>query len=381
MDKRKYDTGAVLYHGQSICSQEAITFEYDKDGFLYPKVDKDLCIQCLQCENVCAFKKDVEQQIIEHTVVYAVKHKNVDVIKASSSGGLFTALSDYFLNNGNAVASCIYNFESDSEKLIIYSDKTTRDKARGSKYIQAELEDSFRKIEEWLVKNENKILMVVGTGCQIAGLDMYLKKKSLRDRVLLVDLICHGVTSPGLWKNYIHLIKGEGKLENIAFKDKKYGWYYPRTIATIDGKEKKINHFSDWFYLGLSIRESCYVCPYTKVSRNSDVTIGDYWGIEKVNKKFSNPMGVSLALIHSIKGIETFNAIKTDIDWLESDIDSCVQPRLISPECRPTNRDSFWNDMNNRGIEYCAKQYCREDYNSIKNILIRKVKQFIKRRL
>ena len=145
--------------------------------------------------------------------------------------------------------------------------------------------------------------------------------------------------------------------------------------------EKKINHFSDWFYLGLSIRESCYVCPYTKVSRNSDVTIGDYWGIEKVNKKFSNPMGVSLALIHSIKGIETFNAIKTDIDWLESDIDSCVQPRLISPECRPSNRDSFWNDMNNRGIEYCAKQYCREDYNSIKNILIRKVKQFIKRRL
>ena len=92
-------------------------------------------------------------------------------------------------------------------------------------------------------------------------------------------------------------------------------------------------------------------------------------------------MGISLALVHSIKGIEVFNAIKSDIDWLESDIDSCIQPRLISPECRPYNRDVFWNDMNNRGIEFCSKMYCREDYNSKKNVLIRKMKQLINRRL
>lgn len=360
---------------QAICPKEAIIFEYNNEGFLYPKVDKNLCVQCQQCENVCAFKTDSKEQPIEDTLIYAVKHKSADVIKCSSSGGLFTALSDYFLNNGNAVASCVYNFEMDSVRLKIYNDKKNRDEARGSKYIQAELGDSFKKIEEWVVKNTGKKLMVVGTGCQIAGLDMYLKKKSLRDRVVLVDLICHGVTSPNLWKAYIHLIKGGGNLEKIAFKDKKYGWHYPRTIAIIDGKEKKINSFSDWFYLGLSIRESCYSCPYTKVNRNSDITIGDYWGIEETNKKFSNPMGVSLALVHSIKGVETFNAIKTDIDWLESDVDSYIQPRLISPECRPSNRDAFWNDMNNFGIEYCAKKYCREDYNSIKNVLMRKVKK------
>lgn len=364
---------------QMVCPKEAISFEYDKEGFLYPKVDKNLCVQCLQCENVCAFKKDNEKQPDENTLVYAVKHKNAGVIKDSSSGGLFTALSDYYLDYGNAVASCVYNFDTDSVQLKIYSDKKTRDEARGAKYIQAELEDSFKRIEEWLVTNADKTLMVVGTGCQIAGLDRYLKKKSLRNRAFLVDLICHGATSPGLWKAYVKKIKEVGNLENITFKDKKYGWHYPRTIVTIDGKEKKINHFSDWFYLGLSIRESCYRCPYTKLNRNSDITIGDYWGIENVNNKFYDSMGVSLALVHSIKGTEVFNAIKSDIDWLESDKGSCLQPRLISPECRPINRDVFWKDMNDFGIEYCAKKYCREDNNSIKNVLIRNIKQFIKR--
>ena len=192
----------------TICPKQAITFTYDIEGFLYPQIDFTKCVGCLKCETVCAFKKDIKTPIPKDskTKIYAAKSKSRDVVTNSSSGGMFTAFSDAFLERGNIVAACQYSYETDSVMLSIITDKESRDRARGSKYIQAELKDSFDKVIGLLRTCREKQVLVFGTGCQIAGLDLVLRSMHLRNRVVLVDLICHGAASSNLWKNYISRI-------------------------------------------------------------------------------------------------------------------------------------------------------------------------------
>lgn len=310
------------------------------------------------------------------TIVYAVKHKDRQVIEKSSSGGLFTALSDIFLEQGNGVASCIYNYKNDKVEFWIYKDSATRNEARGSKYIQATIGNGFKNISNWLTQNPEKELIVFGTGCQMDGLCRYLEMKKLRDRVTVVDLICHGATSPGLWDKYITDKKLKGKIEYLSFKDKRNGWHDPMVYAKVQDEEISIKEFSDLFYGGWSIRESCYKCPYTKIDRNTDITIGDYWGIEKVNPQFADPMGVSLALLHSEKGVILFEKLKDSVDYYKSNRANCLQPRLIAPANRPKDRKSFWSDLEEEGIDYCLTKYKK---NEPKNTILQRIKGKIRK--
>lgn len=363
----------------TICPVQAIKFKYNSEGFLYPQVDDDKCIKCLKCEEVCAFKKDTYNSEFNNveSKVYASKAKDKNVIGNSSSGGMFTVFSDFFLDRGDAVAACKYSYESNSVELSIILDKKTRDDARGSKYIQAELQDSFNKIITFLNENPNKKMLVVGTGCQMAGLDLVLKKKKLRNRVVLIDLICHGAASSNLWKEYLQKIENEqgGRLKYLTFKNKRNGWEAPSTFAVINDKEISIKPYSDWFYMGWSLRESCYKCPYTRIERHSDITIGDYWGIQNVMPDFYDRMGVSLVITHTSVGNKLFECIESSIDCRISNEKDCLQPRLISPQLKLDNRDAFWNDIQKKGIEYCEKNYI-EHYNVS---YIKKLRRFIKK--
>lgn len=357
----------------------AIKFEYDSEGFLYPLVDYDKCVGCLRCEKVCAFKKDkkIFNFSDSNREIYAAKSKDKQVIADSSSGGMFTVLSDFFLERGDAVAACKYSYESDVVELSVFLDKKSRDESRGSKYIQAELHDSYNKLLDFLIQYPNKKMLVIGTVCQIAGLDLVLKDKKLRDRVVLVDLICHGSASSNLWKEYISKIELEqgGKLDYVTFKNKRNGWERPSTFVVINGKEVSIKPYSDWFYMSWSIRESCYECPYTRVDRNSDITIGDFWGIQKSMPDFYDSMGVSLIITHTDKGRTIFENIKENIEYRISNYDDCLQPRLISPQLRPNDRDLFWKDMRFKGMNYCIKEYIEKYEISVKE----KVKYYLKK--
>lgn len=351
----------------AICPKHAISFQYDSEGFLYPQVDLNKCVGCLRCERVCAFKKDIRTPFEEYkkTRVFAARSKNKAVIENSSSGGMFTAFSDAFLDRDYIVAACQYSYKTDSVVLSIITDKESRDKAKGSKYIQAELKDSFDNLIEILKKNKGKRALVFGTGCQIAGLDLLLKNLSLRNQVVLVDLICHGAASPGLWKKYIRKIENEqgNTISYVTFKDKRNGWEYPSTFALINDKEVSIKPYADWFYMGLSLRKSCYKCPYTRIDRHSDITIGDYWGIKKVMPEFYDRMGISLVITHSDVGNSFFDSLKDNLDYRISNRTECLQPRLISPQSCPAMRKIFWMDMQNNGIDYCERKYkeCHKD--------------------
>ncbi len=367
----------------SICPQQAITFSYDNEGFLYPQINDDKCVGCLKCEKVCAFKKDTKKsfKVNPSVEIFAAKSKNKEVVYNSSSGGMFTILSDEFFKNGDAIAACKYNYQSNAVELTLIFDKKNRDEARGSKYIQAELKDSFNKIIDFLKEHPARRLLVIGTACQIAGLDLLLKEKGLRNRVVLVDLICHGAASPKLWKKYIHNIeeKEGNQLSFVTFKNKRNGWETPSTFVIIDGKEISIKSYADWFYMGWSLRKSCYKCPYMGIDRCSDMTIGDYWGIKNVMPDFYDPMGVSLVITHTEIGKNLFESIKKSIDYRISNRTDCMQPRLMSPQLCPDDRQQFWDDVQKMGINYCVEKYVEHYKLSIKErakCIIKKVLKY-----
>ena len=130
-----------------------------------------------------------------------------------------------------------------------------------------------------------------------------------------------------------------------------------RTFAKIHETELSIKPYADWFYMGWSLRESCYNCPYTKIDRNSDITIGDFLGIQNIMPDFYDELGVSLLITHSAEGERVFNGIKNDITFRESNRADCLQPRLIKPQTRPKDRDMFWRDMIEKGLDYCENRY------------------------
>lgn len=366
----------------TICPKKAIIFTYDIEGFLYPQIDFNKCVGCLKCETVCAFKNDIITPISEEakTKIFAAKSKNRDVVTKSSSGGMFTVFSDIFLEKDDIVAAYQYSYETNSVVFSIIRDKKSRNEARGSKYIQAESKTSFNKLIDLLKKDREKKALVFGTGCQIAGLDLVLKSMNLRDRIILVDLICHGVASPNLWKDYIHRIESEegDSISYVTFKNKRNGWESPSVFAIIDGKEISIKPYSDWFYMGWSLRESCYKCPYTRIDRHSDITMGDFWGIQSVMPEFYDRMGVSLVIVHSESGMKLFDAARSNMDYRLSNRKDCLQPRLLYPQLRPHDRDLFWSDMQEKGMDYCIEKYIEHYDVTIKDKIKRRLKKFLK---
>ena len=283
--------------------------------------------------------------------VYAVRLKDKDELDKSSSGGAFTALSDVFISSGNAVVSAIYNYETNQNEFALYTSKEKRDQARGSKYMQAYPLNSFKEAEKW-VKENNKELLFVGTGCQVDGFRKFSEIKGLRDKTTIVGIICHGVPSPKLWKDYIN-----DKVDYLTFKDKRNGWQHPTAYVKNGTIERSIADYVSIFYNKCALRPSCYECPYATIEREVDITIGDYWDIENVMPNFYSPEGVSLVLVHTDKGQELFDKIKEKVEWRESNTTDCLQPNLIRPTERSPRREEFWNDYRKKGISFVLKKY------------------------
>ena len=344
---------------EQICPKNAIKMTPDNEGFLYPEIDGSLCVECGACKNVCAFQNDYEKN--KSQKAYAVKHKDFDTRMTSRSGGVFIAISDYiFEKNGTVYGAA---FDNDfSVCHIRTTNKSERDRLKGSKYVQSDVKDTFAS-----VKNDQKNGMYVlfsGTACQVAGLKNYLKNIDT-SKLYTCDLVCHGVPSPKVWKEYLDYCekKYNGKVTNADFRDKTLGWNAHKEAIWIDNNKHILKKYTYLFYENDIERPSCYNCKYTNIDRPADFTLADFWGINKIVPNFNDNKGVSLLLVNSDKGIELFNRIKDDTVFVECDINKSIlpNPNLLNPTAKPKSREAFWIYYGKNGFEKTLKKY----YNKI----------------
>lgn len=293
------------------------------------------------------------------TVVYAGRVKDKTTLMKSSSGGAFTAISDYFLSNGDALVCAVYDYDSYAAKFRLITTEAERDAACGSKYMQSKPGNIYKKASMWLKANPGKCLLFVGMGCQAEGFRKYAEVTGMRDCVWIVDIICHGSPSPKLWREYAESLekKNCGRISALSFKDKRNGWKRPTAKVDISGREVLLNDYVRVFYNRCSLRPSCHECPFATTERKTDITIGDFWHIEDKMPDFYDESGNSLFLIHTDRGMELFNKIKNGLEYRESNTVDCWQENLERPTPVSEKRAEFWMDYQRRGIDYIMKKY------------------------
>lgn len=293
------------------------------------------------------------------TIVYAGRIKNRKVLKNSSSGGAFTVLSDVYLENGDAVVASIYDYHEHTIKYQLILNTKQRDQAKGSKYMQSKPGEVFQEAYQWLINHPDHKLLFIGTGCQADGFRKYAEMRKIRERVFIVDIVCHGSPSPKIWKEYAYSIqnKNKGLITYLTFKDNRNGWISPTAYVQIGMKEIPIDEYVRIFYNNCTLRPSCYDCHYTKIERKTDMTIGDFWHIEETIPDFYDENGNSLFLIHTIMGKKMFEFIKENLDYKLSNTKQCWQENLERPTEKSEVRDEFWRDYYKKGIDFIVKKY------------------------
>jgi coenzyme F420-reducing hydrogenase beta subunit len=345
----------------SICSQHAISMQPDEEGFLYPIIDRDLCIECGICKTVCPLQNEVNiQEHLSKPLVYALKHKSEDVIMSSSSGGAYTAISDYVLNASGNIYGVQFNKDF-TVQHVKASTKVERDAFKGSKYVQSNLGDVFLEVKRNLVAG--RTVLFTGTPCQTAGLIKFLESVDTTN-LILNDIICHGTPSPLIWHEYVEFIKRRynSNLKAYTFRSKEKGWRgYNVKVVFEDGKIKinssDIKIYAKMFSSALTLRPSCYYCKFANMHRPSDITIGDFWGIEKCMPEMDDNIGVSLVIVNTVKGEKVFEQIKDSIFFKQINVADCLQFNLQQPTKEPIKRERFWRDFLTKGFIYVAKKY------------------------
>lgn len=338
----------------SICVKKAIVMQPDDEGFLYPVCDPSLCNDCHLCEQVCpVFARDSRQLDSVPIQIFAVYNKHAETHRSSSSGGAFAAMVDNFLN----CKGIVYGAEYNECQTVVHCGEMTADgalKFRGSKYVQSDMRGIYEEIRSQL--RMGMLVLFSGTPCQVEGLNRFLINPY--DNLFTVDILCHGVPSPMVFADYIKFIKkySVGHLKRIFMKDKTFGWGYQDTRLFFREGSSEFNSplsriWNKIFCDHIVNRPSCHQCRFTNFHRCGDITIGDFWGIEKSHKEFFTPFGVSLLMINSAKGNVLWERIKYKFEYIESNISECLQPVLQYPRPESHDREKFWVDYKKNGFK------------------------------
>lgn len=341
----------------NVCMHNAITMQTDSLGFKYPRIDESKCIGCGLCSKICQFSSEYDRyDNFDEPKVFAVRHKNEQELEKSQSGAAFFVMAEYILENGGIVYGAGFN-----EGFRVVHKRACSilecEEFRGSKYVQSDILNILDIVLRDL-KNGLTVLFS-GTPCQVAGLRSYVGKK-FQKNLFTVDLVCHGVPSPAIWEDYLNYLEivYNDKISTVKFRDKLLGWAsHFETILFLKHGKVVNQTYRDLFYKHIMLRESCYNCPYTNFKRVSDITIGDFWGWNKISDRFDDNKGISLVLINSSKGMRLFQAIKSKVYFVESNTRDCLQPQLVEPAVRNIERSRFQHDYEKYGFRYVAKKY------------------------
>lgn len=354
-----------------VCLENAIEMVYDEKGFAYPSIDPTKCRECGVCEKKCSFKKDKENEQNWRSI-YAMRHLSEEVVLNSSSGGFFTAISDYVLSNGGYVFGSIFDAKEKKVKHVCANTFEERDLMRGSKYVQSETTGIYSETKKLI--EEGKLVLFTGTPCQCASLLTYVGKKY--DNLIVVDLLCHGVPSPVLFRNHVDFWeeKYKSNVTEYKFRDKRYGYLHTHAVKFENRKE---NHSLELKRLlkmyRYSMRESCYVCPYASKHRYGDFTIGDFWEIGKVAAIYDNK-GTSIVMVNSQKGEEVLERIKSFCSLISIDFKHVKQDAVNHPVERTADVDRFWDCYHEYGYKVTLDRYGK---NTIKSKVYQRVLRMV----
>ena len=322
---------------EQICPHHCIKMISDKEGFLYPNVNIKNCIECHLCEKVCPILNVRDNTIPEDTPTYAAYNPVEKQRLTSSSGGVFQLLASYILDNKGIVCGAQFDEKYQVHHACI-DNPNDLEKLKRSKYVQSSIRNVYKQIRSYLL--EERFVMFVGTPCQIAGLKSFLRKEY--ERLLTVDLVCHGVPSPGVWQKYLHERVAEFakqnrnedvsniKIEDISFRDKRKSWREFNLSISFSFDSNGINVISvkkgsglytkyAWedeymlsFLHNFSLRPSCYKCHFRNGKCKSDLTLADFWRINEVStdEELIGEKGTSVVHINTKKGMDLFDKIE-----------------------------------------------------------------------
>jgi coenzyme F420-reducing hydrogenase beta subunit len=332
----------------------------DEEGFYYPQIDKNVCVNCGICEKICP----VEHPTFENTPspkVYAALINDEEERKKSSSGGMFYAIACWIIKQGGVV----YGATIDKHLQVYHIGVDTKDNLsllRGSKYVQSALNDIYAEIKKNLQKD--RWCYFVGTPCQVAGLKAFLRKDY--DKLLTSDLVCHGVPSQWLFDQHIAYLekKYKGKVSDYQFRDnEKWGGCEIFNLTNPKGKVRYIKHpsyvlspFLYSFMYAMTYRYSCYDCKFAKIPRQGDITLADYWGVKKFFPDININSGVSLILSNSEKGDAILINIEDKVELRKSSIEDGAKfnGNLVTISKKHNNRDIAYSIVKKEGYRNAA---------------------------
>lgn len=367
----------------SICPKSCISMARDEEGFLYPIIDENNCVNCHLCEKTCPVigrEKTTAQPDKDKLELNRIAVKNADYIPEayvgfikndklrlqSTSGGLFTALAEVVLKQGGIVCGVILD---ESQKVVHTFAENFEElsRMRRSKYVQSDQTGIYIKIKNFLKKN--RLVLYSGTPCQVAGLKKYLGRAY--DNLLTVDIFCHGVGSPLYWEKYLGYIskKMNSKICEVRFREKTYGYNSAcLSVYFQNGKSTHKGHDDDLYWTAFSknyiYRPSCYECAFKTVNHVSDFTIGDFWKTDSLPNCFQKANGVSLFLCHTSMAKALVDKISDSIELTSVELDEALNingghqaSMLIACPKVPEDRSAMFMDMNTLSPQELVNKY------------------------
>ncbi len=346
----------------------------DGEGFLQPRIDASRCVQCHKCEATCPVVSPQPESLSNGTKAFAIINNNEEIRLKSSSGGVFYALADYVISNGGVV----FGARFDEDFQGVHHDYTESREGIApfmrSKYVQSRTEESFRKCREFL--NQGRQVLYSGTPCQVAGLLKMLGRKY--ENLLTIDLICHGVPSPKVWRKYLKRVGKGRKVTEVNFRNKEAGWNNNHiSINFSDGSRLLEGQTDNRYYRGflrnVFLRRSCYHCMYRTSDRVSDLTIADYWGADSLCPEMFDNKGTSIVLVHSAEGQNILNTLSNVLTVKEQSMENAVQCNSGARENPISSRRNRYFFFHRLGFQWLA------DYAAMHDALWVRVRRKIKK--
>lgn len=349
----------------NICPNNSITLVVDNEGFYYPKIEKDQCLNCGLCDKVCPTKNELNLKK-EKVQSYACINKNEISRLSSSSGGIFELLYTYVIGENGVVFGAAFD---DEFKLVhTYGESLEMcEKFKGSKYVQSKIGNTFSKAKHFL--DQGRLVLFSGTQCEIKGLNLFLGKKY--HNLVTVDVICHGVPSQIIFDKYKKNLEEEynSRIVKIEFRDKSRGWHKFSASAKFENGRKYTKTLNEDIYIrgflkNLYLRPSCYNCKSKDFSSGSDISLGDFWGIKDNHPYFDDDKGVSLVIVNNLIGKEIFNKINKYMVAIETNLDGVLayNPCIVeSVKCNP-RRKKFFQSLQNKNIRKHIEEFIKPKF-------------------